>query len=89
MSGVTRCLRCGGRRGRPVPLPRSWLPRGTGSVRTPSRTCYGPRGSACRPTPRPSRAGSTPTATRSFATSTSRSKPTRAVASRWSGRADY
>ena len=44
---------------------------------TRSVTCCGRRGSACRATPRPSRASSTRTGTRSSATSTSRSRPTR------------
>ena len=41
-------------------------------------TCCGPRGSACRATPRPSKARGTRTGTPSSATSTSRSRPTRA-----------
>ena len=43
--------------------------RVTGSVPTPLVTCCGPRGSACRATPRPSRAGGTRTGTRSPGTS--------------------
>ena len=43
-----------------------------------SVTCCGRRGSACRATPRPSRASGTRTGTRSSATSASRPGPTRA-----------
>ena len=46
--------------------------RDTRSAPTRSVTCCGRRASACRPTPRPSRASSTRTATPSSATSTSR-----------------
>ena len=49
--------------------------RGTGSPPIRSLTCCTRRGSACRATPRPSRAGSTRTGMRSSGTSTSRSRP--------------
>ena len=52
------------------------------SAPTPWATCCGPRGSACRATPRRSRASSTRTGTPSSATSTSRSRPTRAPRTR-------
>ena len=48
------------------------------SVPTRSGTCCGRRGSACRATPRPSRAGGTRTGTRSSGTSASRSRTIRA-----------
>ena len=58
--------------------------RAHGVAPTPSATCCARRASACRATPRRSRAPSTRTATRSSATSTSRPRPTRRPGSRWS-----
>ena len=51
-SGGIRCRRCGGRPSRPAPWPGSWPGRGTRCRRARWASCCGPRGSACRPTPR-------------------------------------
>jgi hypothetical protein len=52
-------------------------PGAPGRRQTPWATCCGRRDSACRATPRPSRASGTRTGTRSSGTSASRSKATR------------
>ena len=65
-SGETRCPRCGGRPSRPAAWPSSWPARVTRSRPTRWAACCGPRASACRATPRSSRASSTRTGTRQF-----------------------
>ena len=57
MSGVIRCRRCGGRRSRRRTLAAELTPAGASGVgRTVGGPAARPRGSACRPTPRRSRA---------------------------------
>ena len=56
----------------PGSWPPSSLAKATGLARTRSATCCAKRGSACRPTRKPSRASSTPIGTHSSAILTSR-----------------
>ena len=77
-----RSRRCGGRRSRCGSCRASWPRPGT-RCRCPRwPSCSRPTGTACRPTPRRSRAPSIPIATPSSATSTTRPATTSAPATR-------
>src|SRR4051794_5187310 len=72
MSGGIRCHRCAGRPSHCGTWPRNWPDRTIRSPRRPWAGCCGRTGSACKARPRRWRAPSTPIATLSSPTSTSR-----------------